>query len=336
MGGKAAFSGFIFMNSTNSLPGLGTFSHKSADMLQKIFLLLALSSFFSGLRAQDGAPFLLVLGIAQDAGYPQADCRKDCCRRVWEGESVPAKVSCLGLADPAAGRFWLLDATPDFPAQLHEMEPYGQLAGILLTHAHIGHYTGLMHLGREAMGARGVPVYAMPRLKAFLENNGPWEQLVQLNNIQLRPLAADSAVVLSPGLSITPLAVPHRDEYSETVGFLIEGSAKKALYIPDIDKWAAWDRDILELIRQVDIAFLDGTFFGNGEIPGRDMSEIPHPFIEESMALFGSLPREERAKVHFIHFNHTNPALERAGKAAEEIRQRGFRMGWERQLFLLE
>ena len=300
-------------------------------MSGKIAFFLLLSFFITAVKAQPEAPFLLVLGIAQDAGFPQADCRKACCRKVWDGELPSANVSCLGLADPAAGRFWLIDATPDFREQLHKMEPCGQLSGILLTHAHIGHYTGLMHLGREAMGAKGVPVYAMPRMRTFLEANGPWSQLVELHNIELHSLSADSAISLSPSiphsssprLQITPLSVPHRDEYSETVGFLIEGPAKKVLYLPDIDKWKLWERDIRQLIRQVDIAFLDGTFFENGEIPGRDMSEIPHPFIEESLELFADLPPDERAKVHFIHFNHTNPVLLREGEAAQRIREAG-------------
>ncbi|MCB0550762.1 MAG: pyrroloquinoline quinone biosynthesis protein PqqB [Lewinellaceae bacterium] len=304
-------------------------------MLSKLTLLLFLSLSVFSLQGQDKGPFLMVLGIAQDAGYPQADCRKDCCRKAWEGELPPRKVSCLALADPATGRFWLVDATPDFREQLHEMAPYGQLSGILLTHAHIGHYTGLMHLGREVMGAKEVPVYAMPRMRAFLENNGPWGQLVQLRNIEPRNLTADSTLTLSRSLQITPLSVPHRDEYSETVGFLIEGPDKRALYIPDIDKWQLWERDILELIRQVDIAFLDGTFFANGEIPGRDMSEIPHPFIEESLALFGSLPEEERAKVHFIHFNHTNPLLDAEGAAARRVREMGCGVGEEGMRFSL-
>lgn len=302
---------------------------KKAGMLKEIILLFFLSSGGCILYGQDNAPFLIILGIAQDAGYPQADCRKACCQKVWEKEQPPARVSGLGLADPASGRFWLLDATPDFREQLHEMEPFGQLSGILLTHAHIGHYTGLMHLGREVMGAKGVPVYAMPRMQEFLKDNGPWGQLVQLNNIELRALKADSTIALSPTLRATPFLVPHRDEYSETVGFLIEGPEKKALYIPDIDKWHLWERDIRELIRQVDIAFLDGTFFENGEIPGRDMSEIPHPFIEESLNLFADLPEEERAKVHFIHFNHTNPALEKAGVAARRVREAGCRVAEE-------
>lgn len=119
-----------------------------------------------------GSPHLLVLGVAQDAGYPQAGCRKACCDRVWRGETAGRYVACLALVDPGAKQAWLFDATPSFREQLRELEDRGlNLAGIFLTHAHIGHYTGLMQLGHEAMGARNVPVYAMPRMKAYLETN---------------------------------------------------------------------------------------------------------------------------------------------------------------------
>lgn len=292
---------------------------------------LAALAFPPRVSAQD--PFVLVLGIAQDAGYPQAGCRKACCLPVWAGERPGAHVACLALVDPATGQAWMFDATPDFREQLHSLQQYGQLSGIFLTHAHIGHYTGLMHLGREAMGARLEPVFAMPRMKTFLETNGPWSQLVSLENVSLRPLTADSAIVLNERLRVTPFQVPHRDEYSETVGFRIEGPSSSLLFIPDIDKWQQWGRDIRQLIGQVDYALLDGTFFANGEIPGRDMSEIPHPFIEESLALFSGLPETERAKVHFIHFNHTNPVLDRQSTTRERVEEAGCELAEEGMRF---
>lgn len=236
-------------------------------------------------------------------------------------------VSCIAIVDAKAKEAWLVDATPDFPAQLHRLQthlPGVRLAGIFLTHAHIGHYTGLMHLGREVMGAQSVPVYAMPRMRQFLENNGPWSQLVALKNIELRSLQPGSTVTLNERLRITPVPVPHRDEFSETVGFRIEGPQKSLLFIPDIDKWERWERSIEDAIRQTDYALLDGTFYQNGEIPGRDMREIPHPFIAESMQRFAPLPAMERAKIRFIHFNHTNPVLLEEGDAKHEVLKKGF------------
>lgn len=196
--------------------------------------------------------------------------------------------------------------------------------GIFLTHVHIGHYAGLMQLGREVLGTHAVPVYAMPRMQRFLESNGPWDQLVKLNNIDLRPLAADTPVPLTGGLTVTPFLVPHRDEYSETVGYLIKGPRRRVLFIPDIDKWERWNRRLEDDLADVDVAYLDATFYDATELPGRDLSEIPHPFIVETMQRLQSLPPTERAKVHFIHLNHTNPALQPNSAARKAIDQQGF------------
>ena len=252
---------------------------------------------------------------------PQAGCTRECCaggRRVL--------VSSLALVDPAVRRVWLFDATPDLPEQLRRLQriaPGFTLAGVFLTHAHIGHYTGLMHLGREAMGARRIPVYAMPRMRAFLAANGPWDQLVRLENIELEPLEDARPETLGPGLRVTPFLVPHRDEYSETVGFRIEGPHRSAVFIPDVDRWERWARPVEEVIADCDVAFLDGTFFSGDELPGRNLDEIPHPFIAASLERFALLAPRERAKVRFIHLNHTNPALRPGSPAERGIRAAG-------------
>ncbi|MCR9197952.1 MAG: MBL fold metallo-hydrolase [Planctomycetaceae bacterium] len=284
------------------------------------------------LRSQQRRPYVRVLGISQDAGFPQAGCRKDCCRDAWQQPALRRYASCLAIVDPVSEQKWLLDCTPDFRDQLRLLETLEQqssaqmLDGIFLTHAHIGHYAGLIHLGREVMGADGITVYAMPRMSRFLSTNGPWDQLVTLNNITLQPMRADRPVRLNERLSVTPLLVPHRDEYSETVGFIVRGPQRRVLYLPDIDKWEKWDRSIERQVQSVDVAYLDGTFFGNGEIPGRDMSQIPHPFIEESLQRFGGQPAAVRSRVRFIHFNHTNPALHEDSAARRLIEQAGCHM----------
>jgi len=273
------------------------------------------------------APFALVLGIAQDGGYPQAGTKEDA---PWDDPAARRLVASLAVVDPASGERWLVDATPDFPLQLHRLDRAAPVAstsdpstaglsGILLTHAHVGHYAGLIHLGREAMGARGVPVHAMPRMAAFLRANGPWELLVRLGNVELRPLAADTPVRLNDRLTVTPLLVPHRDEYSETVAFRIAGPRRTILWLPDIDKWERWDRRLEEVIAGVDTAYVDGTFFADGEVPGRSMAEIPHPFVRETLARLAALPAAERAKVRFVHLNRSNPLVRGDAAALAEV-----------------
>lgn len=290
-------------------------------------------------------PFIVVLGIAQDAGYPHIGCKKRCCEDVRSGKLSRRSVSCLAVVDPVSNERWLFDATPDITTQLHLLDSIAPLHssasnpigidGIFLTHAHIGHYTGLMYLGREGMGAKNISVYAMPRMHDFLKTNGPWSQLVELKNIELHLLAEDQPIALNERITVTPLRVPHRDEFSETVGFIITSMKKSALFIPDIDKWERWDRRIEEYLSKVDVAFLDGTFFDEEELPGRSMSEIPHPFIVESMKRLSSLPPSEKSKIKFIHLNHTNPALDPSSNARKTVREAGFENAEEGERIIL-
>lgn len=280
-------------------------------------------------------PYLVVLGISQDGGVPQAGTKE---HPGWSDPAFRRLVTSLALVDPVSKQRWIFDATPDFREQLHQLDEIAPaegkpgLDGIFLTHAHMGHYPGLMHLGHESMGAAGVPVYAMPRMREYLRDNGPWSQLVRYENIVLRPLGDRVSVLLNERISVTPFLVPHRQEYSEVVGFRIEGPHRSALFIPDIDSWEEWDEmgtRIEEVITSVDVAFLDGTFFANGEIEGRDMSGFPHPFITHSMNRLDGLAPEEKAKVRFIHLNHTNPALWPESEAYEAVVEKGFRLAQE-------
>ncbi len=279
-----------------------------------LFLVISITA-CSDIRSDpDSSPqtYIQILGIAQDAGFPQAGCEKENCALYWDGKVEARHATSFALMDAETKQSWLFEATPDIRHQLHTMKtraPEHDFAGIFLTHAHIGHYSGLMQLGHEAMGADRIPVYAMPRMKTYLQTNGPWSQPVDYGNIMLMPLTADSTIRLTRNLSVTPILVPHRDEYSETVGYRIESPEKRMLFIPDINKWDVWDRSIVDEIARVDVALLDATFYDADELPGRDMSEIPHPFVEESVGLFNDLPDSEKTKITFIHFNHTNPLI---------------------------
>ena len=282
-------------------------------------------------------PYLTVLGIAQDGGFPHINNTKEF-EAIARGERPKELVVSLGLIDPDSAKKYLFEATPDMPQQLDilakEQTSENLIDGVFLTHAHIGHYTGLMHFGLEAMGAQDVPVYAMPRMEHFLKTNGPWSQLVSLKNIQLKALQQDSAIALSRKLKITPFLVPHRDEFSETVGYRIDGPNKTAVFIPDIDKWEKWDQSLVELVASVDYAFLDASFFADGEIP-RPMAEIPHPFIEETVALFATTDTTQKSKIIFIHFNHSNPALDPENKDRKALEAQGFRFAGQGDKFLL-
>jgi pyrroloquinoline quinone biosynthesis protein B len=262
----------------------------------------------------------VILGVAQDAGFPHLGCFRECCETARrEGRREP--VAALGLIGERG--WWLVDATPDLPEQVHAM---GELPrGILLTHAHVGHYAGLMYLGREGMNARGMPVHCSEAMAAFLRENAPWDQLVRLGNVELRPFRTGETLRLDPWLEVQPERVPHRDEYADTHAFGIRlQGCRPALYLPDLDRWEGWDA--ATLLRRYATLLVDGTFFSADELGGRDMSEIPHPTVTRSLDFLGDLaarggPRE----IWFLHFNHSNPLLDPGSSEARAVAARGFR-----------
>ena len=280
---------------------------------------------------------LLVLGVAQDAGKPQLGNPDD---PAWNDPSLRRLATSLALIDRRGGKTkrWLFEATPDIKQQLHNLgdaapaETSPGLDGVFVTHAHIGHYAGLMMLGHESAGAQNITVYTMPRMADFLAQNGPWSQLVRFHNIILAIMAEGEPEQIASDMTVTPFLVPHRQEFSEVAGFRIEGPNKTALFIPDIDSWEDWDAEgtrIEDMIRDVDVAYLDASFYADGEIPGRDMSGFPHPFVSHSMERFSSLPESEKAKVRFIHMNHTNPLLSPNAPERQSVTKNGFNIADE-------
>ena len=282
---------------------------------------------------------LKVLGTIQDGGIPHMGCNKVCCLKYFKNNTFRVGVSSLGISNLKHETNYLIDATPNINHQLKALigtsNPSEKLNGIFLTHAHMGHYSGLLNFGREAMNSKNITLYLMPRFYNFIQDNGPWNQLVKLENVMLKRIYDREKITLESNLSITPIQVPHRDEYSETVGFLIEGNTKSALYIPDIDKWEKWNKSIIELIKNVDYAFLDGTFYDEKEVNNRDISEIPHPFIIESLKLFNPLNKSEKNKIYFIHLNHTNPLLNSDSSEYNRVIREGFNVADPNMEFFL-
>ena len=298
------------------------------DLKNIISLTLLIFSIPLTVYNQDNSTYTLkVLGVVQDGGLPHLGSDRICC----EDHEKKRYVTSIMLINNETNESYLFDASPDINEQLNFMGKgiKKNLKGIFLTHAHIGHYTGLMYFGREALNSKQMKVYAMPRMKKFLEQNGPWSQLVSLENISITELNNNSIIVIDPNVTIQPVEVPHRAEFSETVGYKIYGPNKTVLFIPDIDKWYLWEKSIIEEIEKVDYALIDATFYDSSEVNYRDLSEIPHPFVVESMELFDSIQDEEKNKIFFIHLNHTNPLLDNESDQYKFVKGSGYNVAIE-------
>ena len=302
----------------------------------KVFIFISIIAIhfagYSQSNVTPDKPYLTVLGTVQDGGLPHIGCQKTCCANSSLAQQNSLKVTALSVTQPKINSTLLFEATPEIISQ------WGQLpnipSGIFLTHAHMGHYAGLLHLGREAIGAKNIPVFVMPRMKSFLKQNAPWSQLVELENINLIELE-DNVKNKIGQLYITPILVPHRDEFSETVAYQIQGPKKTVLFLPDIDKWSRWENDLAEILKEVDYAFIDATFFDESELNYRPIEEIPHPLVKETISLLQPLSKKLKNKVFFIHMNHTNPMLDRKSEATKWVLKQGFNIAREGQTFKL-
>ena len=271
--------------------------------------------------------YIYILGNTQDAGLPHIGCQHPFCEDSFNAYEEHYATS-IAVVNSDLKKYILFEATPDITFQLNNLkknifDEFLLPESIYITHAHIGHYTGLMYFGREALGSKGLLVKVLPRMSNFLQNNGPWSQLVDINNIKIKEINFGSSTNELNNINVTPIQVPHRDEYSETAGYIIKGKNKKALFIPDIDKWEKWDRDLSQLAKEFDFLLIDATFYDSKEI-NRDISEIPHPLVTETINLLSGLDLEIRNKVYFIHMNHTNMMLDPKSSLSEYIGGMGF------------
>jgi pyrroloquinoline quinone biosynthesis protein B len=298
-------------------------------------LLLPFVAFAAG---EVGAPRVVVLGTAQDGGMPQTGCEHALCAAARRDPKLARHVASLAIHVPATGHTFLVDATPDLPAQIEEVHTFRRFPegktdrapfdGVLLTHAHIGHYLGLAHFGFESLNTKDLPVHCSPRMAEYLRTNGPWSQLVRLGNVELEVFQPGQWFSLGDGISVKAFQVPHRDEYSDTMAFLIRGPKRTLLYVPDTDTWKTWTRPPAQVIEEekVDYALLDATFYSPDELPDRDVTKIKHPLVTDSMELLGPLVKAGKAKVWFTHLNHSNPALDPKSEARKNIEAKGFRV----------
>jgi len=260
---------------------------------------------------------LVVLGSGQDGGSPQLGNT--------EGAGPPRTASSVAVVSD--GTVVLLDASPDIRTQfatiapwLGAREPRRPFDAVCVTHAHMGHYAGLLHLGREAAATTRIPLVAPSSVLSFLESNEPWRSLLTEGHLVALPIGAEPVGI--GDVSISAIPVPHRAEFSAAVAYSIGvGGRPWALYLPDIDAWDRWEQ-AERTVAAHRVCLLDATFGSTDEVPGRDIAAIPHPLVPDTIERFGHLTRGRR--IILTHINHTNTLADPSSNLAMAARSAGF------------
>jgi pyrroloquinoline quinone biosynthesis protein B len=228
----------------------------------------------------------------------------------------------------------LLDATPDLRQQSQNLlasDRYPKdretfLDGVFVTHAHMGHYGGLIHFGKEAAASDHLPLFGTERFIEFINRNEPWAALTR--NGHLDPITIDgTTATIDEAVSIEAIPVPHRDEFSDTVALSVTVNERAwLLYLPDIDDWDDWDGAETEISRH-DIALLDATFSSLDELPGRDMAAIGHPLVTSTVDRFRHLTTETH--IILTHINHSNPLGDPTSPITQQATVAGFTVAFD-------
>lgn len=269
-----------------------------------------------------------VLGTAQDGGVPHAGCDCPRCEAARRDPSRRRRVSSIAV-EGETGKTFLVDAGPDFPGQLdHLARATGRrqpaVDAIAITHAHVGHYVGLAFLGKEVMHTRQLPVFGTPSVSRFLKSNRPWAHLVEREEIELRVIAPGSPHPFD-GAMLHTFLTPHRGEDTDTVGFEIVGPRRRLVYVSDAD---VFPPQMVDRIRDADVALVDGTFYSPAELPHREILAVRHPYVRDSLRLLEGA----KGQVYFTHMNHTNPILDADSPEATSL-PKGFHVLQEGAIF---
>jgi pyrroloquinoline quinone biosynthesis protein B len=285
---------------------------------------------------------VVLVGIAQDGGVPQAGCGCDTCIAALSDPSKALHPACC-LVMGSDGSLHLIEASRALPQQLGIAARSLGIGDTIvpdtvsLTHAHLGHIDGLGQFGKEVMGSSGTSLFASKRVIDFIRKRGlisPFEA----NNVE-------SSEPFSPsgqcGFQFEFIPVPHRDEFSDTHAIKVIGPSSSLLFLPDHDDWEgtldmAGQRSIRDWLNslEVDFALIDGTFWSGDELGSRDMSQIPHPPISDTIGRLGRR-EDEDPEVIFFHLNHTNPSIDRGSTEYQELASLGWSIGEQGSTFVL-
>ena len=211
----------------------------------------------------------------------------------------------------------------------------------MLTHAHLGHVDGLGLFGREAIAARDIELHVSDDMYHLIDRTPQWNLMVQQGVFNIRTFTAGDVVFSQGDLSIEAVRVPHRAELSDMHAFILRGPSKSLLFLTDHDTWketltvhnCSTIRELLNKLN-VDIAFIDGTFWSEDELAGRNQATVPHPPVLQTLKMLGN-KKQGDPDIIFTHLNHTNPLYNRNSEQYAEVERLGWSVAHQGQRFTL-
>ena len=278
-----------------------------------------------------------ILGTAQDGGIPQAGCSCERCNEAHKDLKLRKYPVSLGIIGTDGSKH-IIEVTKNLSEQLMIWSTNGNELFIpetvSITHLHLGHVEGIGQFGKPVMASKEVDVFLSHKNKNIFDERSDIKLMIEENNI--RTHAKNFNQLFEPmqgcGFSLQFISIPHRSELGDTAAIIIKGNKRNILFMPDQDSWKETleyysKENIREFLKMFDIneALIDGTFWSMEELPGRNISEIPHPTIQDSLKLLGKR-MENDPRISFLHLNHSNPVNDIGSKQRKIVEENGWRV----------
>jgi len=267
----------------------------------------------------------IVLGSAAGGAFPQWNCRCPVCQLAWAGDPRVKPRTQTSLAVSAAnGRWTLINASPDLPAQMRAtaaLHPRDGVRGspidaVVLTGAEIDQIAGLLSLRESTPFA----LHATPASHAAVAANAMFGAMDAMTRRAVNP---GERFTLAGGIVASLFMVPGKlplylegdapgldTESAANVGVELQLDGGRLVFVPG----AAGVTDAMrERFSRADVLLFDGTLFsddemirsGTGKKTGRRMGHMPIDGEDGSLRALGEIS----AQRIFVHINNTNPVL---------------------------
>jgi pyrroloquinoline quinone biosynthesis protein B len=267
----------------------------------------------------------IVLGSAAGGAFPQWNCRCPVCQLAWAGDPRVKPRTQTSLAVSAAnGRWTLINASPDLPAQMRAtaaLHPRDGVRGspidaVVLTGAEIDQIAGLLSLRESTPFA----LHATPASHAAVAANAMFGAMDAMTRRAVNP---GERFTLAGGIVASLFMVPGKlplylegdapeldTESAANVGIELQSEGGRLVFVPG----AAGVTDAMrERFSRADVLLFDGTLFsddemirsGTGKKTGRRMGHMPIDGEDGSLRALSEIS----AQRIFVHINNTNPVL---------------------------
>jgi pyrroloquinoline quinone biosynthesis protein B len=274
---------------------------------------------------------ITVLGAADDGGIPHLNCECKACTQARKNNEVDYPTS-LRLTGTSADQTLIFEASAELRHTIENIPD-----AFCISHDYGGSTAGLFSLGNEVTGANSVKIYCSEEFGSLIRSGGLYDRLLTNNNLEIEPVQhGEDRQIAYCDITFFELEFDHGK--TNPLAYKISGAdevGNDLFYAPKIQNIESGN--ILEIIKEVDIALIDGHYWSQaGETRA---GHLPRNIPRYMDVIDNNLDNtdedgELETEIYFLNINHTNKVLHDHDRL-KSIQERGYDICNEGQDFFI-